>query len=214
MHKTRADIFTKPDGSVAYAYAKGWSQIDKGESSGYSQSEGYILTPLKKATSRNKGNELEREVAKVFSTWLYGRPDILARTPLSGGWEGSKLGDVCGNPSKLREMKLPLPRLYIEAKNREGLLSERFFNWLSSGTPAYMTELIKDTIAKAGMSFWFIVLKGNGVDPWVFTNARCDNNSWHIQFTFEGQVIYYMFPLKQLSSVYVYSKLKSDILQG
>ena len=157
---------------------------------------------------------MEREVAKTFDKWLYESKGVLTRTPLSGGWNNSKLGDVCADPTKLQELGLPIPKIYIEAKNREGLLSEKFFNWLSCGTPSYMNELIKDTIKKAGFNYWFIILKGNGVEPWVFTNVRCDKTSWHLQFTFEGQVVYYMFPLKMVDTVYLYCDVKENIKLG
>lgn len=211
MRRIKADIFIDKTGEVCYAYAKGWAQVDPGED--YSNvGDGYIQVPLKKATSRNKGNSLERDVAKAFSQWLYGRQDILARTPLSGGWEGSKLGDITANPAKLLELKLQMPQLYVECKNREGILSESFFNWMARGTPKMMTDLITDTVKKAGMQMWFLVLKSNGTDPWVFTNVKCDPDSAHFAFRFDNQSLYSMFPLKQLGNVFMYSNVKQVIL--
>src|SRR5574339_58315 len=223
MHKTRAIVKIDGTGKPVAAFPKGYSCNGNSiEEDWKAEEEGYILTCLKKATSRNKGNELEREVAKAFSTWLYGRPDILARTPLSGGWEGSKLGDITANPAKLMELKLPMPKLYVECKNRDGLLSETFFNWLSSGSPVTITEWIEDTSKKSNefaldaklVNYWFLVLKGRATEPWVMVPTY---QSWHmnyysgIQFTDKNRS-YFMFSLKQLSAVFTYSFAKDKIL--
>ena len=211
MHKTRAIIKIDASGKPVAAFPKGYSCNGNSiEEDWKTEEEGYILTCLKKATSRNKGNELEREVAKVFSNWLYDRPDILARTPLSGGWEGSKLGDITGNPAKLMELNLSMPKIYVECKNREGLLSETFFNWLSTGSPKTIDEWIEDTTKKAGPdNKWFLVLKGRGTEPWVLT-PRYPGIS-QVGFVIEG--FYNVFPLKQLQAAYMYCDLKEQIIK-
>ncbi len=154
------------------------------------------------------------EVAKAFDKWLYDSKGVLTRTPLSGGWNGSKLGDITADPSKLMDLKLQIPKLYVECKNREGLLSEEFFNWVSTGSPKRMNEWIVDTIKKAGLQPWFIILKGRGTEPWVFTNSRCDPNAFPLTLNVEGQPVYYMYPIKQLAAFNTYNDLKQRILIG
>jgi len=105
-----------------------------------------------------------------------------------------------------------MPKLYVECKNREGLLSETFFNWASNNSPKTLTEWIEDTKKKAGIQPWFIVLKGTGTDPWVFTPVKCDANTFHMELMGTNGCAYCMFPLDQLSAVYTYSKIKQDIL--
>jgi len=105
-----------------------------------------------------------------------------------------------------------MPKLYVECKNREGILGESFWNWMGSGTPKMMNDLIIDTMKKAGMQPWFLVLKSNGTDPWVLTTVKCDPDSAHFSFRGDGQALYSMFPLKQLENVYLYSNVKQTIL--
>ena len=213
MRRIKARIQYNKDNEVTGAFPDGYSCYEENIAEDWHhEGEGYIEIPLKKATSRNKGNSLERDVAKAFSQWLYGRPDILARTPLSGGWEGSKLGDITANPAKLLELKLQMPKLYVECKNREGLLSETFFNWLASGSPKTITDWIEDTKKKAGLQPWFLVLKGTGTDPWVLVPQNVEEmlHDPAIRFTYRS-LTHWMFPLKQLENVYVYSKMKQAI---
>jgi hypothetical protein len=203
MRRIKARVYT--DGKDYCAYTAGASTE---EFNGKTSVDGYIEVPLKKATSRNKGNSLELEVAKAFDKWLYDGKGVLTRTPLSGGWNGSKLGDITADPSKLMDLKLQIPKLYVECKNREGLLSEEFFNWYATGSPKRMNDWISDTVKKAGDQPWFIVLKGRGTEPWVFT-PYSSPAAHLIKLN-----AYCMFPLKQLGATYTYSDLKSRILGG
>ncbi len=147
--------------------------------------------------------------------WLYGDPKVLTRTPLSGGWNGSKMGDISADPVRLMELKLQLPKLYVECKNREGLLSEEFFNWVATGSPKRLTEWIDDTKKKAGTMPWFIILKGRGTEPWVLVPSgdAAALLSCAMTFFVEGNK-YLMYPLKQLAAVYTYSDLKQRITLG
>lgn len=106
-------------------------------------------------------------MARAFSTWLYGRDDILKRTPLSGGWGSGKLGDITMDPYKAGELKLSLPKIYVECKNREGLMDETFWRWFATGKPSTITDVIKDTIKKAKDFPWFVILKGRATAPFV-----------------------------------------------
>jgi hypothetical protein len=214
MRRTKATVYFDKSGAVAYAQAKGQTK-EINEQDGYGNSvDGHILSPLKKSTSRNKGNSLELEVGKVFSMWLYGEPKVLTRTPLSGGWNGSKMGDISADPVRLMALKMPLPKLYVECKNREGLLSEEFFNWVATGSPKRLSDWIGDTINKAGMWTWFLVLKGRGTEPWIFTNLRPDPDSSVIALGTREVAFYYMYPLKQLSAYNTYNAAKQNIIGG
>lgn len=95
-----------------------------------------------------------------------------------------------------------MPKLYVECKNREGLLSETFFNWISSGSPKVIDNWIEDTEKKAGDQYWFLILKGRSTDPWIFTKNLGISHYPKDTITKEifgmevGQ--YYMCPLKEL----------------
>lgn len=151
----------------------------------------------------------------MFDKWLYQGQHVLTRTPLSGGWNGSKLGDITADPAKLMELKLQIPKFYVECKNREGLLSEEFFNWMSSGSPKRLTEWIVDTKKKAGEQTWFIILKGRGTEPWVFMpHHNMQIVHLPILHLMEDNVPYLMFPLKQLETVMMYNTIKQTIIGG
>lgn len=115
------------------------------------------------------------------------------------------MGDISADPVRLMELKMQLPKLYVECKNREGLLSEEFFNWFSSGSPKRLTEWVDDTRKKAGQNqMWFVILKGRGTEPYVLTPWVAGLvETCALRFNIAGQEVI-MFPLKQLANVYLY----------
>ncbi len=139
---------------------------------------------------------------------------MLTRTPLSGGWNGSKMGDISADPVRLMELKLQLPKLYVECKNREGLLSEEFFNWLATGSPKRLTEWITDTQKKAGSMPWFIILKGRSTEPWVLCPPYAGEDLRPMSFWLNAGEKVVMFPLKQLAAIHTYSDIKNKITLG
>lgn len=170
MRRIKAKVCITKEGKVGEAYTG--DRVLRDVSDAYSSEvDGYIEVPLKKGTSRAKGNGLEIIVAKAFSTWLYGRPDILKRTPLSGGWGSGKLGDITMDPALALELGIKAPpRIYVECKNREGILDESFWRYLATGTPSTIGDWIVDTCAKAKKlkQAPFLILKGRGTEPFVF----------------------------------------------
>lgn len=170
MRRIKATVCITKEGKVGEAYT-GDRLIRDVDTRAYEKEiEGYIEVPLKKGTSRAKGNNLELDVAKVFSTWLYGQPDILKRTPLSGGWGSGKLGDITMDPAQAVEHRLVPPNIYVECKNREGVMDESFWRYLSTGSPSTIGDWVLDTQAKAEKlrALAFLVLKGRATEPFVF----------------------------------------------
>jgi hypothetical protein len=150
-------------------------------------------------------------VAKTFSNWLYGRPDVLRRTPLSGGWSGSKMGDVSVDPQLAKDLKLPWPSLYVECKNYADLLQHSFFRWQCSGEAGLIGGWITDTAMKAKGAPWFLVLKGNSTDAWLLCPQPTSVGFDSIEVGYLGH-IYHMAPLVSLQSAFGW--LKTDILKG
>ena len=110
-------------------------------------------------------------MAKAFSNWLYGREDVLKRTPLSGGWGSGKLGDITMDPALAMELGIKAPpKIYVECKNREGILDESFWRYLATGTPSTIGDWIVDTCEKANKlkQMPFLIMKGRGTEPFVF----------------------------------------------
>lgn len=96
---------------------------------------------------------------------------MLKRTPLSGGWGSGKLGDITMDPAIALELGIKAPpRIYVECKNREGVLDESFWRYLATGTPATIGDWIGDTCEKAKKlkQTPFLILKGRGTEPFVF----------------------------------------------
>lgn len=157
---------------------------------------------MSKGRSRQKGNSLELEIAKDFSNWLYGRPDILRRTPLSGGWGSGKLGDITMDPAMAAELGLKPPKMYVECKNREGLLDESFWRWFETGKPSTITDVVKDTIAKAKDNRWFLILKGRGTSPYVMTPQSLISRPGKFTLSFDSEVgALRFFPVSELARV-------------
>lgn len=170
MRRVKATVLLTKEGKVGEAYTG--DRVLRDVADAYaSEVSGYIEVPLKKGTSRAKGNGLEIIVAKAFSTWLYGRDDVLKRTPLSGGWGSGKLGDITMDPALAMELGIKTPpKIYVECKNREGVLDESFWRYLATGTPSTIGDWIGDTYAKAAKlkQMPFLILKGRGTEPFVF----------------------------------------------
>ena len=195
MRKVKADVHSNPSGKIIWATAEG-ATIEGHE--GYTSTPGYIMVPMKKASSRNKGNDLERIAAKAFSKWLYGREDVLRRTPLSGGWGSGKLGDITIDPSAAKELGVNPPILHVECKHHADLLGESFLRWVGTGSPKEITEWYKQAVREAGDKFVFLVLKGNGTEVWVITGLLEDNDvvgTIHIR---TKDASYTAFPLAHL----------------
>ena len=208
MRRIKATVCITKEGKVGEAYT-GDRLIRDVDTRAYEKEiEGYIEVPLKKGTSRAKGNNLELDVAKVFSTWLYGQPDILKRTPLSGGWGSGKLGDITMDPAQAAELGLKPPKMYVECKNREGLLDESFWRWFETGKPSTIMDVIKDTIAKAKDNRWFLILKGRGTSPYVMTpQSSTPYSDKVLEFNSEFGILWF-FPVSQIAKVMDGSKLK------
>lgn len=66
---------------------------------------------------KRKGKRFEHYVSTAFSTWYYDRPDVLAPTPMSGGWSAAPIGDVQVKP--LVSEQVPRFPFFIECRNRE-----------------------------------------------------------------------------------------------
>lgn len=201
MRRFKAKVCVTEDGKVGEAYT-GDRLIRDVNTKGYAKEiEGYIEIPLSKGRSRQKGNSLELIIAKDFSNWLYGRPDILRRTPLSGGWGSGKLGDITMDPAQAAELNLKPPKMYVECKNREGLLDESFWRWFETGKPSTITDVIKDTIAKAKANRWFLILKGRGTSPYVLTPVGAHPNPEHtLQFISQFGVLWF-FPVAHIKEI-------------
>lgn len=76
--------------------------------------------------SRQKGNEAERDVAKLLEAWWQTyEPDArFVRTPLSGGWGGPTLRGDFGAAGDLMTTSKEFP-FAVEVKRREGWTWER-----------------------------------------------------------------------------------------
>jgi hypothetical protein len=75
------------------------------------------------------------------------------------------------DPAIAMELGIPRPpRIYVECKNREGILDESFWRYLASGSPATIGEWIEDTYEKARKlgAMPYLILKGRGTEPFVF----------------------------------------------
>lgn len=142
-------------------------------------------------------------MARAFSTWLYGRDDVLKRTPLSGGWGSGKLGDITMDPYIAGELKLTLPKIYVECKNREGLMDESFWRWFETGKPATISEFIWDTQHKAKDFRWFLILKGRGTTPYVMMREPHGGyNSEGMVYMRHKEGIFIFFPLPLLQTAF------------
>lgn len=122
--------------------------------------------PNKKGMGRAKGNSLERETAKILSRWIYKTPDILKRTPLSGGWSSEKMGDVIADPEKERLGYKNVP-VYVECRSYKDILQHDVLTWAHCGKPATFTKWIKEVEKKCQGRLPMLVMKGNHTKPWV-----------------------------------------------
>lgn len=218
MRKYKATICVNKKGRPVSAQAEGHCLIDPGEGTA---EDGWICLPMKKRSSRQKGNNLEIEVAKAFSKWLYGRDDVLRRTPLSGGWGSGKLGDITLDPSMAEQLKLIPPNLYIECKNHADLLDQGFWRWLATGRPDTITKWVLDTKQKAHDRMWFLVLKGINTDTWLLTDAKqvgLDINPIkHVAVCFNDlghNMRYAMMNLRQLDALSAHTNMCKDYILG
>ncbi len=148
-------------------------------------------------------------VAKTFSRWLYGREDVMRRTPLSGGWGSGKLGDITMDPAIAQDLKLVPPKVYVECKNYADLLQHSFFRWQCSGEAGQIGGWITDTAMKAKGMPWFLVMRGNNTDAWVLTPEDYDIRFDGIDVKYKG-LTYSMAPLVSLGAAF--DAIKSRIL--
>jgi len=87
-----------------------------------------------RSRSHQKGNAFEREAAKLLSKAVYGRDNVLRRTPLSGGWSAKSNGDIIVDPTALRSEENSW-NVYVECKNYRSFSLIDFFPGLGKATP-------------------------------------------------------------------------------
>lgn len=105
------------------------------------------------------------------------------------------------DPAQAAELNLKPPKMYVECKNREGLLDESFWRWFETGKPSTITDVIKDTIAKAKANRWFLILKGRGTSPYVLTPVGAHPNPEHtLQFISQFGVLWF-FPVAHIKEI-------------
>src|SRR6266478_5714289 len=102
-------------------------------------------TANKRGMGRSKGNSHERETARILSRWIFGKenPKHLKRTPLSGGWSSSKMGDVCIDPEIARQHNLKDPPMYVECRNYKDVLQYNVLSWTVWRSPKIYCKWIK-----------------------------------------------------------------------
>jgi hypothetical protein len=123
--------------------------------------------PNKRGMGRNKGNAHERETAEVLSNWIFGQPKYLKRTPLSGGWSSTKMGDVCLDPEVARTKGYKDPKIYVECRNYKDVLQYNLLSWSWKGVPKIYTDWIREVEAKCDGRLPMLVVKGKGTDAWI-----------------------------------------------
>lgn len=158
--------------------------------------------------NRNKGNMLERITADTLSEWIYGRTKVLRRTPLSGGWSGSKMGDVTVDPEFQRKGVF-VPSIYVECRNYRGILQHNFFTWVCYAKPKELSLWIKEVEAKCDGRLPMLVLKGKSTKPWVlFMNRWLDSRQYVALTKLDSYIMFVqhrhlgiVVPLKSMGSV-------------
>jgi hypothetical protein len=128
--------------------------------------------PNKRGMGRNKGNAHERETARLLSQWIFGKADFLKRTPLSGGWSSTKMGDVCLDPEIGRTQGLKDPRIYVECRNYKDVLQYNLLSWAAEGSPRIYSDWIEEVETKSDGRLPLIVMKGKGTEAWVLIRRR------------------------------------------
>jgi hypothetical protein len=124
------------------------------------------------------------------------------------------------DPYKAGELKLSLPKIYVECKNREALLDESFWRWFATGKPSTITEFIDDTVKKAKDFPWFLILKGKGTAPFVLMPEPHGgyNSSGMIYMRPKAEVgqpfLFFPLPLLQTAFTVNDGTLKNKILGG
>lgn len=169
-------------------------------------------TPNKRGMGRSKGNSHERETARILSKWIFGKsnPKHLKRTPLSGGWSSSKMGDVCIDPEVARQHGLQDPPMYVECRNYKDVLQYNILSWTVWKTPKVYSDWIKEVESKCDGRLPILVIKGKGTDAWIFMldrwfprgssyQALRDNSPVHLRTDEFGRV--FMLPLKRVRSL-------------
>jgi hypothetical protein len=120
---------------------------------------------------RSKGNSLERETAKAFSKWIYDEPSALRRTPLSGGWSSAKAGDIILDHEK-EGNGYYRPPIYVECRSYKDVLQHDLLKWSYTGSPKIYTQWIREVEQKCNNKLPFLVIKGNGTEPWILLLER------------------------------------------
>jgi hypothetical protein len=128
----------------------------------------------KRGMGRSKGNSHERETARILSKWFFGKahPKAMKRTPLSGGWSGGKMGDVCLDPEYARRNGFKDPRIYVECRNYKDVLQYNLMSWAVWETPKIYSDWIKEVEQKCDGRLPMLVMKGKGTDAWVMVLYR------------------------------------------
>jgi hypothetical protein len=166
--------------------------------------------PNKRGMGRNKGNAHERETARIFSKWIFGERHYLKRTPLSGGWSSSKMGDVCLDPEIARQKKIKDPPMYVECRSYKDVLQYNVLSWSVWGTPKIYSEWIKEVETKCDGRLPILVIKGNGTDAWILvraawlsSNGKCAFNAARgtVRLSTSNYGTVFMLPLKRVRSL-------------
>lgn len=126
--------------------------------------------PNKRGMGRAKGNTHERETAKLLGEWIYEKPNILKRTPLSGGWSSQKMGDVMLDPEMERKGFFN-PPIYVECRSYKDVLQHDVLTWAASGSPALLTKWVNEVESKCDGRLPMLVIKGNGTKAWILLRA-------------------------------------------
>lgn len=165
--------------------------------------------PNKPGMGRSKGNSHERETARILSRWIFGKSRYLKRTPLSGGWSSSKMGDVCLDPEMARVKKIKDPPMYVECRNYKDVLQYNLLRWAAWGSPDIYTKWIKEVESKSDGRLPMIVMKGKGTDAWILIRSAWLTDSVRTCFLRARAVRLsnkrfgpvYMLPLKRVRSL-------------
>lgn len=194
-----------------------WARLDKKGNlqdirleifTGFKKLKVHYHAPNKRGMGRAKGNTHERETAKAFSLWLYGKPHYLKRTPLSGGWASGKAGDVILDHEIERMRGIENPPLYIECRSYKDVLQHDLLKWSLNGVPRVYTKWIHEVEAKCDGRLPILVLKGKRTKAWVMVRrnwfspdfppllAMAQKSRLIIKTAFMGHI--YLLPLDQL----------------
>lgn len=147
--------------------------------------------------SRDKGARYEIEISHALSRVIYGRENVIRRTPLSGGWSGMPSGDLIVDGTMLKGLERP-PRIFVECKTRAGFSLSDVLP-IGKGNPWVLSTWIQILQDAPSGAEPLLIVRGGWPDSLAITRTApfaVLPGLWRVSFSDRGNGDFVGWPFK------------------